>query len=234
MRIALLEDDQQLADLMVVWLEAAGHNCIHFSTGNRLLEVLPREEFDLIILDWLLPDISGDEILRWIRENLGWQVPVVFVTQRDSQEDIVSALQQGADDYMIKPITPLEMLARITALGRRTRTEPEEKTRVIERPPYRLDLESHTLTWNDEVVTLTQKEFDLAAYLFSNSGQMLSRANILETVWGRNSDLNTRTVDIHISRLRKKLGLADGETGWRLTGIYNHGYRLERAHQAKA
>ncbi|MDH5694298.1 MAG: response regulator transcription factor, partial [Gammaproteobacteria bacterium] len=120
MRIGILEDDIHLGQLMQLWVAAAGHDCERYTTGEAIIEALEKkEQFDLLVLDWMLPGISGDKVLDWVRSNVGWEVPVIFITQKDSQEDIVSALERGADDYMIKPVTQMEMLARLTALGRR-------------------------------------------------------------------------------------------------------------------
>jgi DNA-binding response OmpR family regulator len=225
MRIGLLEDDDDVARLMETWLKSAGHHVYHFARGGDCISALQRESFDLLILDWLLPDINGDEVLVWVRENVGWNVPVIFITQRDSQEDIVAALNKGADDYMTKPVGSAELLARIGALARRVRGGGEEG-RILLLPPYELDFQARRIKCDGEDVTLTKKEYDLAAFLFRHAGELLSRAHILEAVWGRKADVTTRTVDIHISRLRKKLNFSD-VTGWRLNAIYHHGYRLE-------
>ncbi len=230
MRIALLEDDVIQAQHMQVWLEASGHVCTRFSTGESFLNAVAKDSYDLLILDWMLPDINGDEVLRWVRENLDWQIPVIFITVRDSEQDIVHALEQGADDYMSKPVKPLEMLARITALGRRAKVQAEN-SKLIEIGPYTLDLARRTITRDDEVYELTHKEFDLAAFLLRNVGRLLSRKHLMESVWGQRADLNTRTVDTHISRVRSKLGFIP-DNGWRLSAIYQHGYRLERLDQA--
>jgi len=227
LRIAVLEDDEQLGQLMQLWMEAAGHHGHLFTSGQSFLSAIKRDSYDLFILDWLLPDTTGDKVLEWIREHIGWHIPVIFVTQKDNPEDIVAALEKGADDYMIKPVQPMEMLARITAVGRRLKQESQEE-QIVDRSPYMLDMGTHTVTCHEKEIPLTQKEFDLALFLFKNIGRILSRAHILDSVWGRNPDLNTRTVDIHVSRLRKKLML-NAENGWKLSGIYNHGYRLERA-----
>lgn len=228
-KISLLEDDEALSQLMCMWIEAAGHSCVRFANGESFMKAIRDGHFDLIILDWELPDTTGDVVVEWIRQSFGWQLPVIFVTQRSSQEDLVSALQKGADDYMIKPVRPMEMLARISALGRRVYPDLAEQ-RIIDREPYRFEIDTRTFMINRQVISLTEREFDLGLFLFRNAGQMLSRALILEKVWGRSSEVNTRTVDIHVSRLRKKAGLS-GEHGWRLTGVYNHGYRLERAYR---
>jgi DNA-binding response OmpR family regulator len=228
-KIGLLEDDQHVGELIRLWIEEAGHECALFESGEEFKQNLQDNDYDILILDWILPDTSGDVVLSWIRQNKGWEIPIIFVTQRDSEEDIVAALQQGADDYMTKPVKQGELVARISALGRRVKAGNNHGSNTLYFEPYKMDMSSHTLLRGDDVISLTQKEFDLAVYLFSNAGRIISRAKMLETVWGSSPDLNTRTVDIHISRLRKKLAL-NGEHGWKLAGIYNHGYRLERVH----
>lgn len=232
MKVALLEDDKYQGQLVQLWLQAAGHECDLFDTGESLVEVLDNITYDIYILDWVLPGMSGDKVLSVVREKRGWDVPIIFVTQKDSEDDIVTALKSGADDYMVKPIKEAEMLARVEALGRRIKLQQEEEPALLEYGPYKLDLETRTLVWRGKPVPLTQKEFDLAAYLFKHLGEITERNVIMKMVWGTSVDLKTRTVDIHISRLRKKLGL-NGEDGLRLIGIYNHGYRMEKIHKPK-
>lgn len=227
MRIALLEDDKYLGALVQLWLTNAGHSCEHFLSGEALLETLAKQDFDMAVIDWMLPGISGDAVLQWIRQNKGWDMQIMFVTSRYQEDDIVNALENGADDYMVKPVNERELLARVAALGRRV--NKESKSEIADISPFEIDEKSHTLLLRGEIIQLTQKEFELSHYLFSNVGQIISRSDLLSNVWDRSADLNTRTVDIHMSRLRKKLGL-NGESGWQLAGIYNHGYRLERAY----
>lgn len=225
MRIALLEDDMIQSKLIHRWLTEVGHECQLFERGKALIRKLHQESFDLFILDWMLPDIDGIQVLSWIREHIDWPVPVLFVTGKDEEEDIVQALSQGADDYMIKPVKRLEMLARIQAISRRAILQ-DETLRILEFGDYKIDTVTHTVYLQDKPLELTQKEFDLVLFLFRNAGRVLSRGHILESVWGRNPDLNTRTVDTHISRIRNKLDLK-AERGWQLKAIYQHGYRLE-------
>lgn len=215
---------------MQAWLAAAGHVCIHFTLGEKFLRAGVTDSFDLLVLDWLLPDINGDEVLLKLREQCDWHMPVLFVTGRDSEQDVVYALEQGADDYMIKPIKPLEMLARITALGRRAGMQ-DAKNEVFEVGAYGVDNVRHSITRDGQPLELTHKEFDLAVFLLRNVGRLISRKHIMESVWGQRSDLNTRTVDTHISRIRGKLGLIP-DNGWRLSAVYQHGYRLERIDEA--
>lgn len=224
MRIALLEDDVATAQLLSAWIRAAGHNVFHFERGKALLQALQRESFDLLLLDWLLPDVPGDEVLKKIREQYGWAVPVVFITQKDLAEDIVFGLNAGADDYITKPVRPDELLARLHAVARRFGAEVKET--AVQFSPFSFDLRSHSVSRDGQTLSLTQKEFDLALFMFRHAGQLLSRAHLLENVWGRNASVTTRTVDIHLSRLRRKLGLSEGSS-WRLSAVYNYGYRLE-------
>ena len=228
MRIALLEDDEQQAGLMELWLHSAAHTCQTYPTGKAFIKGVSHDSFDLLILDWNLPDMTGDEVLAWVRQRVDWPVPVMFVTARDSEEDIVHALEKGADDYMIKPVKRMELLARITALSRRLQSAPDKDR--IEIGNLVLDMMNRAITCSGQAVELTGKEFELAHFLIKNTGRILSRGHILESVWGRAADLNTRTVDTHISRIRKKLDL-NTERGWRLSAVYQHGYRLERLDQ---
>lgn len=226
MRVALLEDDADQARLLVKWLSEAGHTCEHFDASRRFIRQIKRESFDLLVLDWLVPDMSGLEVLDWVRDNLDWRIPIIFVTTMDREEDIVRALEHGADDYITKPVRERELLARIAAVARRTVSADEGKPE-LDFEPFRIDQEHRLVYRTGERIELTQKEYDLAVFLFKNAGRVLSRGHILQNVWGRNPDINTRTVDTHVSRIRTKLGIAP-ETGWRLTSVYQHGYRLER------
>ena len=224
LRVALLEDDRSQAELMHGWLLESGYECRVFYEGKALIRELGRDTYDLIVLDWMLPDTDGIRVLDWIRGHSDWLIPVLFVTGKDSEADIVQALNKGADDYMVKPVKKLEMLARINALSRRF--IQQEDVQALDFGSYSIDLVARTVYLDGAPVELTQKEFDLVLFLFRCAGRVLSRGHILESVWGCSPDLNTRTVDTHISRIRNKLGLK-AEHGWQLKAVYQHGYRLE-------
>ena len=226
MFIALLEDDQDQSVLIQAWLEDANHKCKVFTSGKELTMALVKESYDLLILDWMVPDMDGMEVLGWVRENIEWKIPVLFVTQRDAEEDVVSALTGGADDYMAKPIKRAEMLARIESISRRSQANPVDED-ILQYPPYTLQRSARIIKQHNQVIEVTQKEFELTLFLFKNAGRVLSRGYILETVWGRSAEVNTRTVDTHVSRLRRKLSLYK-ENVWQLSSIYQHGYRLEK------
>lgn len=227
MRIALLEDDPAQAETLASWLAAAGHDMHVFGLGKDLLRHASRESFDTFLIDWMLPDQSGHEVLRWLRQERGETAPMIFVTSRDAEEDIVAGLNSGADDYIVKPVRRLELLSRLEAIWRRTRPK-EDNESIIDLPPYRIELTTRRiLRGGDAVETLTEKEFNLVVFLFQNLGRLLSRGHLLEAVWGVSASIPTRTLDTHISRIRKKLEL-HSTNGFRLVPAYNYGYRLER------
>jgi DNA-binding response OmpR family regulator len=226
LRVAVLEDDPDQAELVQFWLENAGHSCTHFADGREFVKHLRRESYDVLILDWMVPELSGIQALKTIRRDQDCSTPVVFVTQRDSEQDIVEALQAGADDYMTKPIRRLELLARVNAVVRRGLGGEWRDHALVELAPYRIDKANREIAIDGEPVALTQKEYELAVFLFQHVGEIVSRSHLLESVWGTSADINTRTVDTHASRIRSKLGLLPSN-GWKLTSIYQHGYRLE-------
>ena len=226
MDIALLEDNPSDARLIKQYIESSGHACTDYATGQSLIDEFHKRVFELLIIDWELPDITGDKVLRWVRDSFGHGLPIIFITGRDSTEDIVAMLDAGADDYMTKPVKLEEMLARITALVRRSRQyDKSNKNTYID--PYSLDFNCHRITKAGVEIALTPKEFELARYLLQNIGDLLSRTRLLLEIWGYGPEIHTRTIDIHISRIRKKLELTE-EHGWKLTSIYHKGYRLER------
>ncbi|HET9049727.1 MAG TPA: response regulator transcription factor [Chiayiivirga sp.] len=225
-QIGLLEDDDDLSQLLSLWLDEAGYGVRVYPNAAEFRRKQGATSADLLILDWNLPGESGLSILRSLREADS-QIPVLFLTARDTQQDIVAGLRAGADDYVSKPASQGELLARVAALLRRTqpRAEAAELDGV---EPYVIDLNRRRFELEGSEVVLTEREFDLALFLFRRHGRVVSREMLLESIWNIRGDVATRTVDTHISRLRKKLSL-DGAHGWRLNGVYQHGYRLERA-----
>lgn len=224
MRIALLEDEHEQALHIQAILSERGHQCDHFPSGQAFLSAVLHRSYDLLILDWQIPDTTGIEVLEHIRAQLNWQIPVVFLTQRDSEADIVRALDAGADDYLCKPAREAELVARINALARRT--NPDNEKELLSYGPFQINTQQRTIHLHGETLTLTDKDFDLTLFLFQNQGRLLTRDMLLERVWGMANDINTRTVDTHMSRLRRRLGL-NPENGFRIKTIYQRGYRLE-------
>jgi DNA-binding response OmpR family regulator len=224
-RIAILEDDPDQAALLRRWISEDGHDVHAYQSGREAMKQANRESFDLFMLDWQVPDVSGAEVLAWLRSNVSRSVPVLFVTVRDSEQDIVFALEHGADDYMVKPVRRQELLARVHALLRRA--YPIEEQKLLSFPPFDIDIQRGEVRRDGAKIDLTPKEFELTVALFRNIGRLLSRGHLQESVWGRTGDIATRTVDTHVSQVRKKLDLRP-ESGYRVVPIYNYGYRLEK------
>jgi DNA-binding response OmpR family regulator len=231
MRLAILEDDAAQADTLSSWLTDAGHDCHVYAAGKSLLKDASRESFDLFVLDWEVPELSGLHVLRWIRRALPRGLPVLFVTYRDAEQDIVDALNQGADDYLRKPVRRGELLARVNALLRRAWPDAGDETTAFGRYVFNCDETRVSLDAQD--IVLTQKEFAIALLLFRHMGRLVSRGHLFEAVWGRAAELSSRTVDTHVSRVRNKLKLWP-ENGCRLVPVYSYGYRLERSQDADA
>jgi DNA-binding response OmpR family regulator len=211
--------------LLSRWFTAAGylvHGCL---LGKDLQRSTESGNFDLFVLDWEVPDISGLQVLKWIRASLSKTVPVLFITARDTEEDIVTALDAGADDYVTKPARQSETLARVGALLRRAYPQKEEASLCF--PPYEFDTLSGTARLNGQPVDLTPKEFELVVQLFRNFDRLMPSGQLQDLVWGAGTVMPQRTVPSHVRQAREKLGLR-GEHGYKVAAVYDYGYRLKR------
>lgn len=224
--IGILEDDEDQSARLELWLKDCGYAVDVYCSGPEFIRALQAKGFDLLLLDWNLPEMSGLEVLQWVRSNLHTRIPVIFLTTRTEEEHIVLALKAGADDYVTKPARPRELLARIGALARRSGLMAENSD-ILEIEEYVLDRKRRSVQKGEEAINLTGREFDLAWILFANLAKILSREYLLRHVWNVGAAVNTRTVDTHVSRIRSKLSLRP-ENGWQLSSIYHYGYRLER------
>lgn len=226
MRVALLEDDLAFAETVVEWLQEANFEVEHFKTGVDFLRQFTNQQYDLCIFDWALPDLEGPDVMVSIKLRASKLPPILFFTGRSEEQDIIRVIETGADDYVVKPASRALFMARINALLRRTKNQLTEQT-SSEFGELKFDVKLRVVYVADEVVKLTEKEFDLALYFLKNEGALLSRMHLVNVVWGASSDVETRKVDVHVSHLRSKLKLTP-EFGWKLTSIYQQGYRLER------
>lgn len=211
------------------------HHCHTFTDGATLLNELRRESFDLLMIDWELPGVSGPEVVRWVRSNVKEYVPILFVTNRREERDIVEGLNAGADDFMSKPVRVGELTARVQALLRRSYVKPQAEDEIWGR--YRFIPAMSKLEIDGKVMPLTRKEFDLALFLFRNMGRLISRGHMLENMWKSNNpagtELMSRSLDTHVSRVRTVLGLRP-ENGYRLSAVYGQGYRFEAVGNPRA
>ena len=224
MRIAVLDDDRLLLEMMEQVIQEMGNTCQLYETGQACLQDLRRETFDMLIVDWELPDTSGPEVIRWARQHLDASFPILFITHRSEERDIVEGLQCGADDFMTKPVRVAELKARMHALLRRA--YPQCTDDVQSFGPYTFTRSSLTVTFGGKEVVLTYREFALAMLLFQNAGRLMSRDHLREAVWGQNSEVLSRSLDTHVSRLRQVLQLRPGNS-YSIAAVYGLGYRLD-------
>ena len=225
MRIAIIEDDKAVASQLVHSLSVEGDTCHLFSEAASFLTALPRESFDACIVDLMLPGMDGKALVRLLRERKN-PLPVMVLTSQDAESEVISALDAGADDFVVKPARAGELRARLKALVRRAGLGEIHGT-IFEYDRFRFDLQRQTAQDSGRIVELTQKEFQLALLFLNNIGKPLSRGHIREAVWGRDSEVPSRTMDTHVSRVRSKLTLRP-ESGYLLAPVYSYGYRLER------
>lgn len=214
-RILIAEDEEPIANLLQKNLSRAGYDCIWAPDGQKAADLMEREGIDLVLLDVMLPGINGYELMEYARELM---IPVIFLTALGTTKDKVKGLKMGADDYLTKPFEIVELLARVEAVLRRYHKR-ENRFQVFD---ILIDTASRQVTRNGEAIPLTMKEFDLLLLLVRNRNIALYRETIYENVWGGEYMGQSRTVDLHIQRLKKKLNW-DSE----ITAVYKVGYRLE-------
>jgi DNA-binding response OmpR family regulator len=229
MRLSLIEDDLEQRDHLMELLRAAGHTVDAVASGEEFQRHFLNDTFDVVLIDWNLPGKSGLTLLKWIRNEQQSNVPAMMVTVRSAADDIVAAFHAGVDDFLSKPIDETILLARISALCRRSYSNYEPAS-IVSFGKYEFDVPHERARIDLREIALTHKEFHLALALFSNLGRPLSRRYLLDHVWQRDLDHATRTLDAHISALRTKLGLTP-ESGFSLVPIYSYGYRLDTIHR---
>jgi len=198
----VIEDDEAISSLVGTYLEQAGFEVVRECTGEGGLEAVDRRHPRFVVLDLGLPDVDGFDLCRRLRGS--WDVPILILTARDEEVDRVIGLELGADDYLTKPFSPRELVARVRAVLRRV--DPGPESRVIEVGDVRVDLRTRSATFAGSPLALRTLEFELLAELARNGGNVVTRDRLLDRVWGLSFAGGTRTVDVHVAQLRKKLG----------------------------
>ena len=225
MRIAIADDDLEIRMFVADALTAGGHLCVLFANGREMITALQRDSFDMLVIDWNMPILDGIDVIRWAYDHMSPVPPIIVLTSRADKSDVVQALEAGADDYIIKPEAADVILARVAAAFRRVGPRPSSE-RVEAYGPYQFDRLTSSVRYGDKNVALTAKEFALARLFFENFHRPLARGYILQMIWNSVADLPTRTLDMHVSRLRTKLELRP-ENGYSLQTVFGFGYRLE-------
>ncbi len=203
----VIEDDQAIGALVLAYLEQAGFDVVCETTGENGLEAVEQHDPRVVVLDLALPDLDGLEVCRRLRASR--RVPILILTARDEEVDRIVGLELGADDYMTKPFSPRELVARVRAILRRTEPEEPEESTLIELGDVQLDRRLRRVAVAGSTVALRTLEFELLAELAENAGQVVTRDRLLERVWGVAFAGGTRTVDVHVAQLRKKLARPD-------------------------
>lgn len=213
--ILIVEDEAPIRELLRISLKEAGYECTCAGDGDEAADILIRKRFDLVLLDIMLPGANGYELLEFVRPM---EIPVIFLTAKGEVADKVKGLRMGAEDYITKPFELAELLARVETVLRRYHKAEE----ILACGAVKVDLRSHRVTRNSEPVSLTAKEYELLVLFLRNKNIALYRDRIYEEVWQEEYTGNSRTVDLHVQRIRKKLGLEE-----QITAVYKIGYRLE-------
>jgi two-component system response regulator RegX3 len=201
-RILVVEDEDSFSDALSFLLGKEGFDVTVAADGVTALEIFNRDGADLVLLDLMLPGLSGTEVCRQLRQKSS--VPIIMLTAKESEVDKVVGLELGADDYVTKPYSSRELIARIRAVMRR-RQEPEQSSGLLTVGPVRMDIERHIASVNNVQISLPLKEFELLEFLLRNSGRVLTRTQLIDRVWGSDYVGDTKTLDVHIKRLRSKI-----------------------------
>jgi len=224
--VLIVEDEESLADPLAFLLRKEGFEATVVNDGSAALGTFDRVSPDIVLLDLMLPGMSGTEICKSLRTRSS--VPVIMVTARDSEIDKVVGLELGADDYVTKPYSARELIARIRAVLRRGGDAADDDLAIgiLEAGPVRMDVERHIVAVNGQQITLPLKEFDLLEYLLRNSGRVLTRGQLIDRVWGADYVGDTKTLDVHVKRLRSKIE-PDPANPKHLVTVRGLGYKLE-------
>lgn len=219
-KILVVDDDSNICDLIEIYLQKEGYKVFKTYNGRDAIKTFSERQIDLIVLDVMMPEIDGYEVLKEIRKTS--QIPVLMLTAKGEIFDRVLGLELGADDYMIKPFEPKELVARIRAVLRRYK--PQTQKRTLEFKDLLIDADSYIVTYKGERTEMPPKEFELLYFLASNINKVFTRDQLLYEVWGYDYPGDSRTVDVHVKRIREKLS---EQNDWQIKTVWGVGYKFE-------
>ncbi|MCT8977497.1 response regulator transcription factor [Clostridium sp. CX1] len=220
-KVLIVDDDENICEVIRMYVESAGYDTKVCNDGKAAQEDFLEYKPDLVLLDIMLPHVDGIDVLKWIRKD--YETPVIMLTAKGETFDKVLGLELGADDYIVKPFEPKELLARIKAVLRRYNVDNENKE-VLKFEQLTVDINSYTVVYKDEEIKMPPKEFELLYYLSSNKNRVFTREQLLCEVWGYDYPGDSRTVDVHVKRLREKL---QGGPNWQIETVWGVGYKFE-------
>lgn len=220
-KILIVDDDENICEVIKMYVDSAGYDTRIANDGKEAEEVFLNYKPDLVLLDIMLPHIDGIDVLKWIRKE--YETPVIMLTAKGETFDKVLGLELGADDYIVKPFEPKELLARVKAVLRRYNVDNENKE-VLKFEQLTIDINSYTVIYKDEEIKMPPKEFELLYYLANNKNRVFTREQLLCEVWGYDYPGDSRTVDVHVKRLREKL---QGGPNWQIETVWGVGYKFE-------
>ena len=223
-RVLVIEDEESFRDALQFMLSREGFDVVLSADGAEGMKQFDSKNPDIVLLDLMLPEVSGTEVCKYIRTKSN--VPVIMLTAKDTEIDKVVGLELGADDYVTKPFSTRELLARIKAVLRRGTDVEFDSVGAVEGGPIRMDVERHALSVNGEAVSMPLKEFELLEFLMRNSGRVLTRGQLMDRVWGSNYVGDGKTLDVHVKRIRSKIE-PDPANPVYLTTVRGLGYRFE-------
>ncbi|MGE5654221.1 MAG: response regulator transcription factor [Bacillota bacterium] len=225
-RILIVDDDSNIRELIDLYMTKEGYECLHAADGQEAVMMAKQYRPSLMILDIMLPKKDGWQVCQEIRRDQ--PIPIIMLSAKGEEVDKVLGLELGADDYLTKPFSPRELMARVKAVLRRTSEDPTSDVETLEYGNLLINLTSREVKVDGQPVVLTPKEMELLWFLAKNVGRVFSREQLLEKVWGYEYFGDARTVDVHVKRLREKLGITE-QTSWTIKTIWGVGYKFEVA-----
>lgn len=224
-KILIADDDANIAELIALYLEKEGFETRKAENGRQALEILKNYTADLIILDIMMPEMDGYEVCRTVRKDSA--VPIIMLTAKGETFDKVLGLELGADDYMVKPFDTKELVARVKAVLRRSAVPERGNEKKISYPGLVINLSNYSVTFRDRDIEMPPKELELLHFLASHPNQVFTREQLLNQIWGYEYYGDTRTVDVHIKRIREKLDQGEENSSWSIKTVWGVGYKFE-------